>query len=104
VGKDKTQIPITHVEKLNFDYALKGKNLPWKPELVFDDGRQTFIKFPEAIGATELPVLFVVTKETDTQIVNYRKKGPFFIVDRLMEKGVLKLGSKERIEIIKNGS
>ncbi len=100
--KQQSQIPVTNIEKLNFGYTLKGRDQPWKPELVFDDGRQTFIKFPGSIGAAELPVLFVVTQETDTQIVNYRKKGPFFIVDRLMKRGVLKLGPKARIEIIRN--
>lgn len=88
----------SHVQlsALHFGYKIEGKSLAWKPERVFDDGLKTYIEFPESLKAYEAPVLFISTPSHATQLVNYRKKGDFYIVDRLFNKAELRVGEKDQ--------
>jgi type IV secretion system protein TrbG len=81
-------------KKLNFNYKVinkSGKPI-WKPTRVFDNGEKTFIEFPAVINHHELPTLFIVSRETTTQLVNYRQKGDILMVDRLFVEAELRLG------------
>ena len=87
---------------LNFNYEVKGK-ARWKPERVYDDGRQTFIRLPEKSGTGEMPVLLVRKGKQDV-LVNYRVKDSAMIVDGLFERIALIIGvggDQEKVEIIK---
>ena len=64
---------------LNFAYRVSGK-AAWKPERVYDNGRQTFIRLPEKTGTGEMPVLLVRKGDKDI-LVNYRVKDQAMIVD-----------------------
>ncbi len=81
-------------KKLNFNYKLINKRgkPSWRPTKVFDDGQKTFIQFPASINQNELPTLFIVSRETNTQLVNYRQHGDSLIVDRLFRLAELRLG------------
>lgn len=81
-------------KKLNFAYKIinKAGRPLWKPTKVFDDGEKTFIEFPASINQHELPTLFIVSRESETQLVNYRQKGETLIVDRLFTEAELRLG------------
>jgi type IV secretion system protein VirB9 len=72
----------------------------WTPLSVHDDGRQTFITFPENLGTTEAPPLFVMNEQGEAQLVNWRKQGNSYVVDRLFQKAELRLGG-ERPQIVK---
>jgi type IV secretion system protein VirB9 len=69
----------------------------------FDDGKQVFIEFPRGIGQGEMPPLFVVGPEGDTsELVNYRVRGNYMIVDRLFAAAELRFGrgkNQQRIRI-----
>lgn len=93
------------VSDLNFNYTIKG-SASWKPLRVFDDGKKVFIQFPANIEQGELPPLFIVTKESDSQLVNYRYQKHYYVVDRLFEKALLQLGSSspETVFIYRNRS
>ncbi len=80
--------------KFNFNYKLINKRgkPSWRPTQVFDDGQKTFIQFPDSINQNELPTLFIVSRETNTQLVNYRQQGNSLIIDRLFQEAELKLG------------
>ena len=41
---------------------------------------------------TEAPPLFVMGRNGDAQLVNYRVKGDWYIVDRLFDKAELRIG------------
>jgi type IV secretion system protein VirB9 len=82
------------VKKLNFHYTIDGY-ARWKPIRVFDDGKKTYIQFPDNIDVGELPPLFVISHEDKPQIVNYRFKSNFYIVDRLFYKALLQIGQKK---------
>jgi type IV secretion system protein VirB9 len=44
----------------------------------------------------EAPALFVVSSSNDTQLVNYRVRNEFFVVDRLVEQAELRLGQQDQ--------
>ena len=89
---------------LNFRYRIKGDRVPWKPVRAFDDGRQVFIEFPAGIAQGEMPPLFVTGTAGDAELVNYRVRGRYMVVDRLFAGGELRLGdkrSKRRVQILR---
>ena len=78
--------------KIRFRYAVSGSNPPWKPLRAFDDGEKVYIQFPPGIAQGELPPLFVIGAQGDGQLVNYRFRAPYYIVDRLFGAAELRLG------------
>jgi type IV secretion system protein VirB9 len=80
----------------NFNYLIlreKHAATPaWCPLRAFDDGKKTYIQFPPKVAVTEAPPLFVMGRHGDAQLVNYRVKGDWYIVDRLFDKAELRLG------------
>lgn len=84
-----------NLSALNFRYNVevkKGSRPAWLPVKVFDDGRKTFIQFPEEMLVRESPVLFVLGQGGDIQLVNFRQKNDYYIVDRLFEQAELRAG------------
>ena len=84
------------LEGLNFDYRMTGDNPAWKPVRVFDDGRQVFIQMPEDIATTDMPPLFVLGEDGDAELVNYRVRGNYYVVDRLFRAAELRLGERNQ--------
>ncbi|MGE8257951.1 MAG: P-type conjugative transfer protein TrbG [Stenotrophomonas sp.] len=80
------------LERIRFRYAISGSNPPWKPLRAFDDGEKVYIQFPAGIAQGELPPLFVIGAQGDGQLVNYRFRPPYYIVDRLFGAAELRLG------------
>ncbi len=80
--------------RVNFRYEVSGDRAPWRPLRAFDDGKQVFIEFPRGIGQGEMPPLFVVGPEGDTsELVNYRVRGNYMVVDRLFAAAELLFGA-----------
>ena len=95
------------IDNLNFDYTAKAnkKNIEWQPLRVWDDGLKTYIEFPGKISAIEAPVVMLINGK-EQEVVNYRKIGDLYILDKLIKKAVLTLGSgnkAERVVITRNG-
>ncbi|MBB3014195.1 P-type conjugative transfer protein TrbG [Cupriavidus alkaliphilus] len=80
------------LEKIRFRYAISGSTPPWKPLRAFDDGEKVYIQFPPGIAQGELPPLFVIGEQGNGQLVNYRFRSPYYIVDRLFGAAELRLG------------
>ncbi|MBV6467402.1 MAG: P-type conjugative transfer protein TrbG [Gammaproteobacteria bacterium] len=80
------------LERIRFRYAIGGSNPAWKPLRAFDDGEKVYIQFPDGIAQGELPPLFVIGAQGDGQLVNYRFRSPYYIVDRLFGAAELRLG------------
>ncbi|MBZ9740644.1 P-type conjugative transfer protein TrbG [Mesorhizobium sp. CO1-1-4] len=91
------------LSRVNFRYGVTGDRAPWRPLRAFDDGKQVFIEFPRGIGQGEMPPLFVVGPQGDTsELVNYRVRGNYMIVDRLFAAAELRFGAgknQQRIRI-----
>ena len=83
-----------NIATLNQNYRIRtGWRKPaWTPISVSDDGRQTFITFPDSLGSTEAPPLFVMGDNGEAQLTNWRKQGAVYVVDRLFERAELRLG------------
>lgn len=82
------------LDKLAFRYRITGDDVPWKPVRVFDDGRKVYIQFPARLDQGEAPPLFVVDAKGENQLVNYRVKGTYYVVDRLFAAAELRLGEE----------
>lgn len=85
------KVDLTNVK---FRYAISGDNPPWKPVRVFDDTNKVYIQFPARIDQGEAPPLFVVGPQGNSELVNYRVRGNYYIVDRLFAAAELRLGQK----------
>lgn len=86
-----------NLSDLNFDYRLNMENGPrpdWFPTQVFDDGVKTFIRFPNNLGTTDAPPLFILERGNRVSLVNYQVKGDYYIVDRLFSQAELRFGEK----------
>jgi len=89
------------VSALNFKYQAKGnKKSPWFPQRIFDDGKKVFIQMSERVDTSEAPVFLIVGDEGKQEIVNYRFKSPYYVVDKLFTKGILILGTDKKQTII----
>jgi len=107
--KREKDLPIAGgiaVEKLQFRYDISGDKVAWRPLRAFDDGQKVYIQFPESIAQEEMPPLFVIGESGAAEIVNYRVRAPYYIVDRLFESAEMRLGAKHAkvVRIVRNDS
>jgi len=89
---------------INFRYAIEGDNPAWRPLRAFDDGQKVFIEFPSGIRQGEMPPLFVIGPAGGSELVNYRVRQNYYIVDRLFAAAELRLGDKDserRVRIVR---
>jgi type IV secretion system protein VirB9 len=80
------------LEGLRFRYAISGDEPSWRPVRAFDDGHKVYIQFPARLDQGEAPPLFVVGPRGDAELVNYRVRGRYYVVDRLFAAAELRLG------------
>ena len=89
---------------INFRYAIQGDNPAWRPLRAFDDGNKVYIEFPSGIRQGEMPPLFVIGPAGGSELVNYRVRANYYIVDRLFAAAELRLGDKDserRVRIVR---
>ncbi len=92
------------ISSLNFRYEIEGDTPAWRPVRAFDDGIKVYIEFPSGIRQGEMPPLFIIGPGGDTELVNYRARLNYYIVDRLFGAAELRLGDKNserRVRIIR---
>lgn len=93
--KPKPKPATFEIDSLDFAYDIRGDDPVWKPVRAFDDGRKVFIEFPEEIASSEAPPLYVLDRDGEPGLVNYRMKGHWYEVDRLFEAAELRIGGKD---------
>jgi len=84
---------------LRFRYAIEGDNPPWRPLRAFDDGSKVYIEFPRGIGKGEMPPLFVIGPQGGAELVNYRVRQNYLVVDRLFAAAELRLGGPDQQKV-----
>ncbi|MDK1389841.1 P-type conjugative transfer protein TrbG [Sinorhizobium sp. 8-89] len=92
------------ISRLNFRYRIEGDSAPWRPLRAFDDGSKVFIEFPSGIAQGDMPPLFVIGASGNSELVNYRARQNYYVVDRLFAAAELRLGDKEsqrRVRIVR---
>jgi type IV secretion system protein VirB9 len=85
---------------INTEYTIKvtkGKNIAWKPKVVYSAGGKTYVVMPEKMQITEAPVFFIKQNGRE-KLTNYRVEGNIYIVDRIFDIGILTIG-KDRVAI-----
>lgn len=83
-------------DDLKFRYDIEGDRPHWRPIRAFDNGKQVFIQFPENIAQGEAPPLFVLSRKGEPELVNYRMRGAYYVVDRLFAAAELRLGERRQ--------
>jgi type IV secretion system protein VirB9 len=81
---------------LSFNYKITYGffNRPrWLPDLVYDDGRKTYITFPADVLQSELPAVF----ENRSDVINYRVLDNIIVIDKRIEKITIR---KENQQIV----
>lgn len=89
------------IAALDFRYRIGGDKTDWRPLRVFDDGRQLYVEFAGDIGVREMPPLFVLGPRGEAELVNYRVQGRYMIVDRLFDRGELRLGAGKAARVVR---
>lgn len=92
---------------LNFNYhmdtPLLSEKPRWTPQRAFNNGKQVYVEMPAVSETIPLPALFIIGKGGETELVNYRVKKPYYIIDQLFQKAVLISGvgkNQQRATII----
>ena len=80
------------VARLRFRYRIEGDNPAWRPLSAFDDEQKVYIEMPRGIGQGEAPPLFVLGPDGKGELVNYRVRQNYYVVDRLFGAAELRLG------------
>lgn len=88
-------VPDINLHQLNFNYTSScgflHRKPNWAPVRIFDDGIHTYIQFPVEIANRDMPALFTMDGHSK-ELVNYRYKAPYFIVDKIFTRAVLVMG------------
>ena len=77
---------------LHFGYKISGDTQSWRPLCAFDDGHKVYIEFPKTMAEGDAPPLFVIGTDGGSDLVNYRVRGRYYVVDRLFKAAELRLG------------
>ena len=94
------------LDALNFDYRIEGDRPLWRPLRAFDDGRQSYIEFPPTLPQGEAPPLFVLGEGGRAELVNYRIRGRYYVVNRLFSAAELRMGERRQqvVRIVRSGA
>jgi type IV secretion system protein VirB9 len=98
-------LELQNLTSMNFEYKFKADrdedDIEWYPVRAFDDGKKTFIQFPPDMRHRQAPALYVLSNERNRkpQIVNYRVKDGYYIVDRIFQAAVLMEGTKTQRKV-----
>ena len=86
---------------LSLNYRMSAglsRKPAWMPEMVLDDGRRTYIVFPESVLHREFPAVFGNRRD----VLNYRVDGRVVAIDGLFRTITVASG-KTRVTITKTG-
>jgi P-type conjugative transfer protein TrbG len=93
--------PKINIENIKYDYRIRGdRRLSWYPASIFEDGHKVFIKMPQGVDQSQLPV-FMAVDHGETEVVNYRYFKPYYVIDTIFDQGVLILGTDKYRQVIR---
>lgn len=100
-------LPSLSATDLDFDYSVKVESghPKWAPLRAFNDGSHTYIQLPPEAAVTETPALIVIDANGKEQLVNFRLRGSYFIVDQVIDHAQLVAGvGREALRVsVKHG-
>ena len=77
--------------KLNFNYTIRGSTVI-EPIRIFDDGQFTYFEFRDKNA--EIPAFFRVDSVNNEEMINYRKRGNYIVVERVTSRFTLRRGAE----------
>lgn len=92
----ETPLSGVDVTRLKFRYRIEGERPAWRPVQAFDDGTRVYIAMPAGLAEGEAPPLFVLGADGKGELVNYRVRDGWYVVDRLFQAAELRLGDKHQ--------
>jgi len=78
-------------------YSLEGGKPDWRPRQIVDDGKKTYILYPEVTLFETVPMLRLIGPN-GPQLVNARQFLNVVIVDQVVARGELRVGIGEQAE------
>jgi type IV secretion system protein TrbG len=98
-------IKSTDPAALDFAYKINGPDVPWRPVRAFDDGAHVYIQMPPGMKTADAPALLIAAS-SGAQMVNYRVRGNYYVVDRLFDDAVMVAGvgrEQDRVNVAYTG-
>ncbi len=97
-NKAVLELKGTNIEFCSFDYKITHplKKPVWCPELVYDDGKFTYIVLDRTALHTSMPTAFIGSRK----LVNTQVNKNVIIINQLIKKVTLRLG-KEKVTVTK---
>lgn len=93
-----TSANAVSVDDLNFHYKVKAKGNATKPEMVFDDGSKTVIKFEKKFS--KMPALFIRERGHKVlSLTNYKLKDNTYVLDRVIDYAELRYSDSDIVTI-----
>ena len=77
-------------EKFNFNYTIRGSSVI-EPIRIFDDGRFTYFEFRDKNA--EIPAFFRVDVAGNEELINFRKRENYIVVERVASRFTLRRGA-----------
>ena len=78
-----------HPEKFNFNYTIRGSNVI-EPIRIFDNGEFTYFEFRDKNA--EIPAFFRIDSAGNEELINFRKRGNYIVVERVASRFTLRRG------------
>ena len=93
-----SRLGVTNPENLHFNYKVTCKGDAEKPQMVFDDGEKTYIRFAKA--SKRLPALFIREKgHKSVSLANFKVKDNTYMLDRLIDQAELRFSDEAVVSI-----
>lgn len=84
------QVDLQH---LHHRYKITGDTVPWRPKDAWDDERKVYIEMPSGLAQGDAPPLFIIGPKGKGELVNYRVRGRWYVVDLLFGAAELRMGT-----------
>ena len=102
-AKDKAAITDTMMGKsvsdLHFNYSIRG-NSDSKPDMVFDDGEKTIIKYNAGRFPKKSPAVFIRERgRKGVSLVNFKMKDNCYILDRVVDQAEMRFSDRDVVSI-----
>lgn len=85
-------LPGDDITSMDFEYAITSPSYDIKPVRVFSSAGHTYIQMPDNLKYKDAPAIFSLING-EQQLVNFRTKGVYYVVDGVPDKMNLVLGA-----------
>ena len=94
----KADLPSVSLDKIDWDYTIRGGSANQRPVRVGNDGRRVWIQMPPGMDTTEVPTLAELDDDGNPDDISSRRvghDGEFFLVDKLFRRAQLVWGGSD---------